>query len=186
MITMTEAVCCCFRDCSTKNLPQEEGLSWIIAKDKEGNKVRVPACKKHAGMAYSVKCRIEEGEIPDYVIPELLSYPGKDDQRKKERDASIRHANKDWEWVDEMDRWRLPEGNVLKISRMTDADVYDAVLAIAGVLEEKPRGFKWLEKVHGCGLSHYPAELLCVAIEDSIAKLDEFKEELVQRGKLKL
>lgn len=173
---------CCRKNCDSNQIYAALGVT-----SKEGDRVVLPICTKERSHMLMLMADVSSGRWEE-VDKSRIHFRGKKAQEILEKKMSeMRSAPDDWEWEDDMDRWRNAVGDIVRIRHMSDDEILDAVHAIwySNFDEETPRGVKWALKLRIPGKDNYPTKNLYVSVEDALAKLDEFREELVNRGKIK-
>ena len=189
----TKYVLCCYIDNEGKICNRDAKVDYAIY-NKDGSAIYIPICdhRSHLPAAFKFKRRLENGVEPekiDNLNPKRLRYrkAGSVVIRTKHEPPKPKEATVGWRWVDEFDRWRNADGNVVRFKELHDDELIDAMHAIRRANWSRLSStIAWLKDLYENipPKFSYPEEELQVGRDEALAKLEELREEAVERGML--
>ncbi|RKY28735.1 MAG: hypothetical protein DRP83_00105 [Planctomycetota bacterium] len=185
---------------------QKDCCVELVATLKDGSRIYIPGCEKHALDVRVVKHQLENGVKPKDVRVKMIVKGEKQrvaltlselyycelgkavkhrSTEKQEKLDSTRVA-KNWRWIEDFDMWMNAAGKVVPLKKLDDKEIEDAVLLIRRVnIKRRTKRIRWikdLEEVAPTIRYTYPEDELGVGVEEAYAKLDQFYEECRSRG----
>jgi hypothetical protein len=189
----TKYVLCCYIGADGKICNRDAKVDYAVYK-KDGTVIYIPICdhRSHLPEAFRFKRKLEDGKAPeeiDKLNPTRLRYrkQGSSVIKTKHEPPKPKNATAGWKWVDEFDRWRNVDGKVVPFKALNDDELLDAVHAIRRANWNRMSStIAWLKDLYENDPPKfgYPEEELQVGRDEALAKLEELREELVERGML--
>jgi len=186
---------CCTYDNEGRVCNGDAVVDYAMTKP-DGTRVYIPLCGKrsHLARGYRFKCKLEQGKAPeeiDDLNPKRLRYrhPGKKIITPAVPKVPAKKTTKGWHWVDDFDHWMNVEGQVVRIRDLEDHELLDAMHAIRrSNFTRYSKTIAWLKELFENDPPKYefPGEELQVGRGEALAKLEQFREEAVERGMLNL
>lgn len=186
---------CCTYDSDGKVCNGDAVVDYAMTKP-DGTRIYIPLCGKRAHLArgYRLKCKLEQGKAPEDIEdlnPKRLYYrqPGKKTITPAVPKVSAKKTVDGWRWVEDFDRWMNVEGQEVWIRDLEDHELIDSMHAIRrSNFTRYSKTIAWLKELYENNPPKYdfPKEELQVGREEALAKLEQFREEAVERGMLNL
>ncbi len=192
---VTKYVRCCCLDKEGKTCPNHAVVDYALTQ-KDGTRIYIPVCshRSHLPHGFNFKRKLEQGKAPEdieHLNPKRLRYrhAGTKTITPAVPEVPAKKTAKGWHWIDDFDRWMNVSGKTVPIRDLEDDEILDAMHAIRrSNFTRYSSTIAWLKELFENDPPKYdfPEEELQVGRAEALTKLEQFREEAVERGMLNL
>ena len=180
----TKYVRCCYAGCD-KDAVVEHTLDTTI----------IPVCDDpiHVAIAPLFSLALAQGrpsETIKHLNPKRLQYKDQEGTtRKLKVECPVEKITASWGWIDDFDCWMNAEGQTVLLRALQDDELLDSMHAIRQAnFTRYSKTIAWLQDLfkNNPPKYNYPEKELQVGRLKALTKLEQFREEAVERGMLNL
>ena len=180
--TMTSKfIRCCYKGCN-KDAVVEYTFGIVV----------IPVCDDpiHIAIAPLFGRNLTQGKDSKYLNTKRLRHKKNEKTKAKSKQKYLsKKVTVSWRWVDDFDYWMSTEGQVILLSALSDDELLDSMQAIRlANFTRFSKTIAWLKDLYENNPPKhlYPNAELQVGRPEALTKLEQFREEAVERGMLNL